>query len=122
MLEYRLLRNLILILIVLLAPGAALATSGGSSSDDPSEIHRLRLYHTHTDEHIDVVYRIGDQYVPEAVDQLERFLRDHRTGDVHHVDPRLFDLLSDLVTTVGQPDRSEERRVGKECRCRWSTA
>ena len=104
MLEYRLLRNLILILIAILAPGSALAAGGGSSSDDPSEIHRLRLYHTHTDEHIDVVYRIGDQYVPEAVDQLERFLRDHRTGDVHHVDPRLFDLLSDLVTTVGQPD------------------
>src|SRR5438128_3776736 len=23
-------------------------------------------------------------------------------------------------TTGGRPDRSEERRVGKECRCRWA--
>jgi Bacterial protein of unknown function (DUF882) len=27
-----------------------------------------------------------------------------RTGEVHHFDPRLFDLLSDLTTAVGRPD------------------
>jgi uncharacterized protein YcbK (DUF882 family) len=103
MLEYGLLRNLILILFALVAPLAAYPAVGSSPSDD-SEVHRLRLYHTHTDERIDVVYRIGDNYVPEAVDELEHFLRDHRTGDVHHVDPRLFDLLSDLTSSVGQPE------------------
>jgi uncharacterized protein YcbK (DUF882 family) len=97
------LRNLILILLALGSSLAAYPAAGGSSSDD-SEVHRLRLYHTHTDERIDIVYRVGDNYVPEAVDQLEHFLRDHRTGDIHHVDPRLFDLLSDLTATVGQPD------------------
>src|SRR5574341_2693271 len=40
-----------------------------------------------------------------------RFLRD---------DPHLaFDFLSD-VTGVDRLNRSEERRVGKECRSRWS--
>ncbi len=65
--------------------------------------HRLRLYHTHTNERLDIVYRQGDHYVPEAIDQLEHFLRDHRTGAVHHFDPRLFDLLNDLTATVGRP-------------------
>src|SRR6266704_3645804 len=65
---------------------------------------RLRLYHTHTAERIDVVYRRGGAYVPEALSSLDKFLRDHRTGEVHHFDPRLFDLLSDLTMAVGRPD------------------
>lgn len=69
-----------------------------------ANIYRLRLYHTHTNQRLDVVYRRGDQYVPGAIQELESFLRDHRTGDVHHFDPRLFDLLHDLATSLGRPD------------------
>lgn len=65
--------------------------------------HRLMLYHLHTNERINVVYRIGDAYVPQAVNELDHFLRDHRTGDVTTLDPRLFDLLSDLTFAVGRP-------------------
>jgi uncharacterized protein YcbK (DUF882 family) len=64
---------------------------------------RLRLYHTHTGERIDVPYRRGESYLPEGISELDRFLRDHRTGDIHHFDPRLFDLLSDLTAAVGRP-------------------
>jgi uncharacterized protein YcbK (DUF882 family) len=85
-----------------------LATSGllidASYAKNPTVEHRLRLYHTHTNERLDIVYRRGDAYVPEALPQLNRFLRDHRTGEVHRFDPRLFDLLSDLITTAGRPD------------------
>lgn len=66
--------------------------------------YRLRLFHTHTLKRIDIVYRRGDQYVPEALSQLDEYLRDHRTGDVKHYDPRVFDLLHDLEGRVGQPD------------------
>ncbi len=65
--------------------------------------YRLRFYHTHTNERLDVVYRKGDSYIPEAIAQIEHFLRDHRTGEVHHYDPRVFDLLSDLTAAVGHP-------------------
>jgi uncharacterized protein YcbK (DUF882 family) len=64
----------------------------------------LRLYHTHTGEHLDIVYRHGDIYVPEALAKLDQFLRDHRTGEVHHFDPRLFDVLLDVTQAVGRPD------------------
>jgi uncharacterized protein YcbK (DUF882 family) len=86
------------------APVPAVAVS----SPDTHEVRRLRLYHTHTDESIDVVYRDGDEYVPEAIDQLDHFLRDSRTGAVHHFDPRLFDLLSDLTASLGRPDAEIE--------------
>lgn len=66
--------------------------------------YRLKLFHTHTGERLDIVYRRGDQYLPDALDQLDHFLRDHRTGDVHHIDPRVFDLLHDLGAKVGGPD------------------
>jgi len=69
----------------------------------PDEGH-LRLFHTHTGQHIDVIYRRGTEYISEALSKLDTFLRDHRTGEVHHYDPRVFDLLSLLTVTSGHPD------------------
>lgn len=64
--------------------------------------YRLRFFHTHTGEHLDIVYRLGGEYIPDALARVDRFLRDHRTGDVHHYDPRLLDLLNDLLASVGR--------------------
>lgn len=75
-----------------------------STALETPQQYRLRLYHTHTNERIDVVYRIGDTYLPDAVDSLDHFLRDHRTGTVYRLDPRLFDLLHDLTSALGRPD------------------
>ena len=65
--------------------------------------YRLRMFHTHTGERIDVVYRQGNSYIPDAIARLDEFLRDHRTGTVPHYDPRLFDLLSSLEQQLGKP-------------------
>jgi uncharacterized protein YcbK (DUF882 family) len=78
------------------------ASSQRSSSQD-SQVHLLLLYNTHTAERIDIVYRRGDKYIPDALAKLDYFLRDHRTGDVRHFDPRLYDMLSDLSVSVGHP-------------------
>ena len=77
---------------------------GGTTHASASAAYRLRLYHLHTGERIDVVYRIGDQYLPGRVAELDHFLRDHRTGDVKAYDPREFDLLHDLVAKLGHPE------------------
>ena len=79
---------------------ATLGHATASTLPSPHE-YRLRFYHTHTGERLDVVYRRGDHYIPEALDKLDHFLRDHRTGDVRHFDPRLFDLLHDLTASLG---------------------
>jgi len=93
------LHRLSLILLFLLAP---LLVHGATESASPAaHEYRLRFYHTHTGERLDVVYRRGDQYIPEGLDDLDHFLRDHRTGDVRHFDPRLFDLLHDLTASLG---------------------
>jgi uncharacterized protein YcbK (DUF882 family) len=62
----------------------------------------LRMHHLHTGEDIGVVYRIGDTYIPAALDRLNHFLRDHRTQDVSSYDPKEFDVLHALMTSLGR--------------------
>src|ERR1039458_246100 len=80
---------------------ASLTPAARSSS--PLEYH-LRMHHLHTGEDIDVVYRIGDTYIPAALDQLNYFLRDHRTQDVSSYDPQEFDVLHAIMTRLGRPN------------------
>jgi len=81
----------------------AMGASVGTSAPTPSE-YRLRFYHSHTNERLDIVYRRGNVYLPEALERLNRYLRDYRTGDVHQYDPRVFDLLHDLTSSLGDPN------------------
>src|SRR5258708_6364236 len=83
-------------------PEAMFPNSSQRSSSHHSHDHFLLLYNTHTAERIDIVYRHGDAYIPDALAKLDFFLRDHRTGDVRHFDPRLYDILSDLTAAVGR--------------------
>ncbi len=93
---------LLLTLSVGARPQAREVSSQRTSSPD-SHDHLLLLYNMHTAERIDIVYRRGEAYIPEALAKLDFFLRDHRTGDVRHFDPRLYDILSDLTASVGRP-------------------
>ncbi|HEY6303866.1 MAG TPA: DUF882 domain-containing protein [Terriglobales bacterium] len=70
-------------------------------SDSP---YRLHFFHTHTGERLNIVYRDGEGYDQESLAHLSRYLRDHRTGEIHEYDPRVFDLLHDLTTALGNPD------------------
>ena len=92
-------RRLSLMVVFLLLP---VLGQGSTESGSPvTQEYRLHFYHTHTGERLNVVYRRGDQYISEALVLLDHYLRDHRTGDVHHFDPRLFDLLYDLTASLG---------------------
>jgi len=81
-------------------------TSACAAASDTTLVpeYRLKFFHTHTGKHLNIVYKRGNEYVPEALTQLDEFLRDHRTGDVKHYDPRVFDLLHDLTASVGDPN------------------
>jgi uncharacterized protein YcbK (DUF882 family) len=80
--------------------------------------YRVRFFHTHTHERLDIVYRSGDNYLPTALEKLDYYLRDHRTGRVHPYDPKIFDLLHDLTTAVGRPNAVINVICGY--RTRWS--
>ena len=79
--------------------------NGGSAAvSESAQRFVLHLHHLHTGETLNVVYRIGDAYVPAALDQLNHFLRDHRTNDASYYDPKEFDLLHTLMTRLGRAD------------------
>jgi len=61
----------------------------------------LAMAHTHTREHIDLVYAVRERYVPESLGLLNRFLRDHYSGEVGVIDPGLFDLLHRVQQLLG---------------------
>jgi uncharacterized protein YcbK (DUF882 family) len=67
------------------------------------ESRRLRLRNTHTDEYIDVTYFENGGYLPDALAELDRFLRDFRTGDVHRIDPDVLDVASRIASAAGRP-------------------
>ena len=103
---------------ILAAIGAPAVFAPPVRADASPEERRLRLYHTHTGERLDVVYWRDNTYVADALMRLDRFLRDHRTGDVHRFDPRVFDLLFELTRATRRPDG--EIRVICGYRTRWS--
>lgn len=53
----------------------------------------LEFDHTHTGERVSVVFAVGTHYVPDGLSTLNRFLRDHYSGEIGQIDPQLFDLL-----------------------------
>lgn len=64
--------------------------------------YELKLSHGNSGEVIDVIYRIGDTYIPEALDKLNQFLRDSHNQEVSTYDPRTFDLLHTVLAKVGK--------------------
>jgi len=81
-----------------------LAPAPAPTAIPPSPAYRLKLFHLHTGERLEIVYRKGGHYLPEALDSLDRYLRDHRTGEIHHYAPEVFDLLHDLTVELGRPN------------------
>lgn len=80
----------------------------------------LSLVHTHTHERIELIYAVADNYVDTALGSLNRFLRDHYSGDIGRIDPRLFDLLHHVRRLVGG-DRPYEVISGYRCPATNST-
>lgn len=62
---------------------------------------RLKFYNLHTGESLDVEYAVGGAVLPDACAEINQFLRDFRTGDVHAIDVGLLDQLVDLQRCCG---------------------
>ena len=85
-------------------PGEGLLPEGEEDLPTEGQKYEVKLAHAHTDEMIDVVYRIGDTYIPEAIDKLSDFLRDTHNQEISRFDPRTFDVLHTVLAKLGKPD------------------
>lgn len=61
----------------------------------------LSFYHTHTRESLGVTYFRHGMYDPSALGQVNHYLRDFRTGEVHTIDKRLLDALWNIQQDMG---------------------
>ena len=65
------------------------------------EARRVSFYNLHTDECVETCFWESGTYVPKALEQIDTVLRDHRTGEVRRMDPRLIDLVFALTVSLG---------------------
>jgi uncharacterized protein YcbK (DUF882 family) len=96
------------------SPASADAASDLAQSPAPAEaalalppVRALAMLHTHTGERIDLVYAREEGYVPAALLGLNRFLRDHYSGNVGLIDPQVFDQLYRVQQLLGSKSAFE---------------
>ena len=84
-------------LFVTITLGLFCASLSSASPDTRSYDERqLSFYHTHTGKRLDIVYSRNGEYDPSALNAINRFLFDFRTGDTAEMDPELLDLIYDV--------------------------
>ena len=66
-----------------------------------ADARQLSFYHTHTRLSLDVVYYQNGEYVDSALDEINRFLKDFRSGEIAEINPELLDILHDVRNDLG---------------------
>jgi uncharacterized protein YcbK (DUF882 family) len=61
----------------------------------------LRLYNTHTGESLKSVFWAEGQFIPDALQDINKLLRDHRNNKIAPIDPKLLVLLDEVGSKLG---------------------
>lgn len=92
-----LLKSGLIVSLLCLTPLPVWARYGLSGAQERS----LSLLNTHTGERLKkVVYWEQGRYLPDALGHLNHVLRDHRTDEVHPIDPITLDLMAAISRKV----------------------
>jgi uncharacterized protein YcbK (DUF882 family) len=81
-----------------------LAASPVEAAPLVGSVRRIALHNINTRESFEGVYWADGNYKPEALKKLDVLLRDHRAKQVCRYDPRLFDLLARVHSTLGSDE------------------
>ncbi len=77
--------------------GMLAATAGVARA----EVRSLKLYHLHTREKAEIVYKRNGRYDPEGLKKINYILRDWRRNEPTRMDPRLLDLVWEAYRESG---------------------
>ena len=86
---------------------SAMARSRSVLAATEIEAHSLTFYHIHTAETLKVTYREHGEVVAGALEEINRYLRDFRNGQIHTIDIALLDQLHALHGVFGRRGRFE---------------
>lgn len=67
----------------------------------PDEPRVLAMNNLNTGELLESCYFNGNTYVDEELKRLDKFCRDHRRNEIHPMDRRLFDQISQIQALIG---------------------
>jgi uncharacterized protein YcbK (DUF882 family) len=85
---------------LVLASASGLPMVAKASIATPAE-RKLSLYNTHTGESVSRVFWAEGQFVPDALQDINKVLRDHRNNAVAAIDPQLLLLLDQVNVKMG---------------------
>jgi len=80
---------------------AAIAAPAWAQELDGFMPRRAVLDNLHTGETFNEVYYVGGRYLPDAMAEATRVMRDWRNGEEHFIDPTLFDALHAIGGKLG---------------------
>lgn len=58
------------------------------------DIRRIRMHSQRTGERLDTIYWIDGEYIPEALAEVNHFMRDWRSGSTINIDTRTIDIMA----------------------------
>lgn len=67
----------------------------------PDEPRALAMNNLNTGEILETCYFDGKRYINDELQRLNEFCRDHRRNEVHPMDRRLFDQISQIQKLIG---------------------
>jgi uncharacterized protein YcbK (DUF882 family) len=86
--------------LTVFSPPSILASIRSETQTEKS----LFLYNPHTKETFCGIYRRNGEYLPQALENINRIMRDTRTGRVKAIDKHLLNLLHDLSMKLKAQD------------------
>jgi uncharacterized protein YcbK (DUF882 family) len=85
---------------VVLASAIGMPALAKAAQPAPAE-RTLRLYNTHTGESLRSVFWAEGQFIPDALKDINKLLRDHRNNQIAEMDPKLIVLLNEVSDKFG---------------------
>lgn len=79
----------------------ALAAFAAAPNAAQAETRSLKIYHIHTGERVEIVFKRNGRYVQDGINKLNRALRDWRRNEPTRMDPRLLDTIWQVYNKSG---------------------
>jgi uncharacterized protein YcbK (DUF882 family) len=85
---------------VVMASALSVPELAKAATSAPNE-RVLRLYNTHTGESLKSVFWAEGKFIPDALQDINKLLRDHRNDKISQMDPQLLVLLDQVSAKFG---------------------
>jgi uncharacterized protein YcbK (DUF882 family) len=95
------LKSSIILASTLGLPAMSRAADAAAAATTAPDERILRFYNTHTGESLRSIFWAEGQFIPDALNDINKVLRDYRNNQVAQIDPQLLVLLDKVNAQFG---------------------